>query len=132
MDSAPPYPRFDGSQRCREIDPETFFPVSARDSYFFLRRARPLCADCPFLQECRDYAISYDVHGFWGGMTRRERIEERRRLGIAAIKVTATESGMVRQLLEEIDDGARPASEVAFRVGCSTATVLRARRTKAA
>lgn len=126
-----PYPRFDGTQPCLELDPETFFPVTSRDTYFNLLKARPVCAGCPFLAECRDYAVSHDVHGFWGGMSRAERIEERKRLGIAPIKVTVRESHWMWDRLAEVDDGVTNSEIIAGNVGCSAATVQRWRRRQA-
>jgi hypothetical protein len=123
-----PYPRYDGTQPCLQLDPETFFPVTGKDKYFNRQKTQDLCSECSFLTECRDYAISHDVEGFWAGTSRAERIEERRRLGIAAIKVTVTEAGMLRALLEEIDDGQAPARELALKLGCATDTVIRIRR----
>lgn len=34
---------------------------------------RAVCAGCPIIQGCREYALANDEHGFWGGMTKRER-----------------------------------------------------------
>lgn len=108
-----------------------FFPRTAREAYFGLLEVRPLCAGCEFLRECREYAIRYDVQGFWGGMSQTERKAERKRLGIVAIKITATEAGMLRSLLEEIDDGTEPAHKLAMQLGCATDTVIRIRRRRA-
>ena len=36
-------------------------------------KARAICHTCPVMQECLDYAIKNDCHGFWGGMTDSER-----------------------------------------------------------
>ena len=35
--------------------------------------AKAICARCPVKAECRAYAIEHDLHGVWGGTTRRER-----------------------------------------------------------
>ena len=43
---------------------------------------RKVCYSCPVLKECRRYAISNELHGYWGGMTARARQNERSRLGI--------------------------------------------------
>lgn len=58
----------DGTQKCAE-DP---------DSYVENWTGRPipesvaaeLCEGCPFLEDCRDYAVSAnEEHGIWGGTT---------------------------------------------------------------
>lgn len=127
-----PYPPFDGTQPCRELDPELFFPVTSREVYYHQQQTRPACGDCPFLQACRDYAISHNVDGFWGGTTAAERREERRRLGISSIPVVTSDMRMLQQLLSELDDGVTSSEIIAGQVGCSSATVLRHRRRKAA
>lgn len=123
-----PYPRFDGTQPCRDMDPELFFPSTSRESWYHPQQTKPACDECPFLTECRDYAISYGVSGFWGGMSEVERTRERARLGIAPIQVGISDSGMRRQLLAELDDGQASASELAVRVGCAPETIHRIRR----
>lgn len=128
MGSAPPYPRFDGSQPCRDVDPESFFPKTPQDSLKASKAAARVCAGCPFLDACREYAIAHDVQGFWGGLTEQERREERKRRGITPVRVRVSDAALRRMEIEDIDDGVRPAAEVAIRVGCSIVTVLRARR----
>lgn len=42
-------------------------------------RARAICATCPHLVECADWAVAHDhdLHGIWGGMSPTERVRER-------------------------------------------------------
>lgn len=127
-----PYPRFDGTQPCLETGVESFFPETGEELYHAPRQLKPICERCPFLQECRDYAISHAVTGFWGGMTYAERRHERRCLGIRAIQVTANDVDFVRQLIDELDDGVTDSAVIAAQVGCSSQTVLRHRRRRAA
>lgn len=37
------------------------------------RKARKTCRSCPVAGDCLAYAIIYDEHGVWGGMTEDER-----------------------------------------------------------
>jgi WhiB family redox-sensing transcriptional regulator len=38
------------------------------------RRAKEICADCPVVQECLEYAMSIkEPHGIWGGLNEAER-----------------------------------------------------------
>ena len=37
-------------------------------------RAKEICAACPVVGECRDYALSIrEPHGVWGGLSEQER-----------------------------------------------------------
>lgn len=50
-----------------------------------IEKARAVCATCPVMRECFDYAVKNDCQGFWGGMTEGERRREMRvRRGRAA------------------------------------------------
>ena len=65
--------------RCREYDPEVFFPEKGGSS----REAKRICADCPVKAPCLEYALRNRIdHGVWGGTSERERrrILKRRRL----------------------------------------------------
>lgn len=53
--------------------------TTAPKQHAYLRR---VCLSCPVVQECREYAISHELYGFWGGMTAMERIAEREMRGI--------------------------------------------------
>ena len=63
---------------CRDLPPELFFPdnplIATRDN----KAARAVCAVCPVRIQCGEYAIAEVIdHGIWGGMTPRERRQER-------------------------------------------------------
>ena len=68
---------------CSKEDPEMFFPE--RNS--FAREAKAVCAGCPVLAQCADYAAASPVMlvGVWGGTTESERrhrpVETSRRPG---------------------------------------------------
>ena len=56
--------------RCRDYDPEIFFPEKGGSS----REAKRICAQCTVQRECLDYALSNDERfGIWGGLSERER-----------------------------------------------------------
>ena len=59
------------SAACSDADPELFFPE--RNSY--AREAKAVCAGCPVVDACRDYATNSPVGlaGVWGGTTEQER-----------------------------------------------------------
>lgn len=57
----------------------TGYISTAPKQHAYLRR---VCLSCPVVQECREYAISHELYGFWGGMTAMERQSERQMRGI--------------------------------------------------
>lgn len=116
-----PYPNFDGSQICAQTDPEMFFMDHQGANP---RPAKKLCADCPFLEECREYAVWHNVVGVWGGTTERARQAIRTQRGI---KMVSAESGA---RLRDLILAASPvmlASSLAEQLGCSEKSVQRHR-----
>ncbi len=68
---------------CRLYPPNKFFPSDGAG----VERARKICATCPVVSECLDYALTHRIeHGVWGGCSERERrrILKRRRLELVA------------------------------------------------
>lgn len=117
---APPRPAFDGSQLCAKTDPEVFHPPSNSPGKDAVR----ICQQCPWLEECLEWAIWQDVEGIWGGRGTRWRARERRRRGIPAAWTGRT-AELVRRILAA--DPAMVASELALELGCSEKTVQRHR-----
>lgn len=109
-----PFPGLTGTEPCTTGDPDRFFPN--RDQGAQGRAAKVECEDCPLRDPCLDYALRTDVHGIWGGTTRRERCDMRRRLKIVADPVVPSylNRGQVRRM---IDRGTPPAV-VAVVLGC--------------
>lgn len=65
--------------RCRTLSPSEFFPSDGVG----VERARRICAECPVVAECLEYALTFRIdHGVWGGCSEREprRILRQRRL----------------------------------------------------
>lgn len=117
-----PYPNFDGSQVCAQTDPEAFFPEAQGSSP---RAAKAMCAGCPFVEVCREYAIWHNVDGVWGGTTLRQRQSIRSRRGIKP--VSADSHAPLRDLIL----AASPhivASVLAGQLGCNEKTVTRHRQ----
>ena len=64
---------------CSGADDEFFFPVAEEGP--MVERAKSICAACPVLEECLQYALATNqTEGVWGGMTGSERRRLRRRL----------------------------------------------------
>lgn len=86
--------------RCRDVDPELFFPVGESISgRWQVERARSVCAGCSVQQACLDFALRIDAsHGVWGGASS----SERRRL----VRARRTDGRPVRQEGRVTGDGA--------------------------
>ena len=66
---------------CRNYPPAMFFPSDGVG----VDRARKICATCPVVEPCLEYALEHRIeHGVWGGASERERrrILKRRRLSL--------------------------------------------------
>lgn len=65
---------------CVYADTDIFFPVgSSMKALKKASEAKAICAECPVLSECLEYAIRTNQDsGIWGGTTEEERISLRR------------------------------------------------------
>lgn len=84
------WPKFDGSQPCRQVDPDIFFPekfnkkISARQA---IKEAKEVCASCKFQVDCLNYALSdSELLGIWAGTTEKDRALMRRRKRRLSVK----------------------------------------------
>jgi len=74
--------------------------------------AKQICAECPKLEPCRDWAVSHpDEIGIWGGLTERERIQIR-----TSGKITPR---------QEIEHGTEPGYDAERRQGLKTCAACR-------
>ncbi len=101
-----------------------------------VQRAAQICGDCPLQAGCLYRAVAeYDVSGFVGGTTQRQRAEIRRRLGIRVdpedFDTLAGVTGPNRQVdhtevvrLRNADPN-ETLENIARRLGCSLSTVKR-------
>ena len=102
------YPAWTGSEPCAQTDPELFFADHPSTMQLLAPVLRRICAFCPSRKPCGEWAILYEVHGFWGGMTPHER---------ATIRGTRKIRAAVRRTLgeetehEPDDDGDREPRE---------------------
>ncbi|WP_122819890.1 WhiB family transcriptional regulator [Varibaculum vaginae] len=64
---------------CRDLDTEQFFHPEGERGGTRKRRddaAKAICAQCPVITECREYALAaQEPYGIWGGLTMEERRE---------------------------------------------------------
>lgn len=63
-------------------DPDTFFPEGI-NSHPREIEATKFCKGCPYLAECLQFALENDEWGVWGGTTRHQRKDMRKKLGYA-------------------------------------------------
>jgi hypothetical protein len=64
-----------GRARCRDIDPDVFFPTASRGPVYAAQvaDAKQVCAGCPVQAECLDYALAWLPEGVAGGRSQEER-----------------------------------------------------------
>jgi len=109
---------------CAQVDPDLWFPEKGGST----REAKALCARCPVHPECLAYALAHDERfGVWGGASERDRRRMRRSVSTrqgAPVRALDKRTGVIRQLATTLTD-----PEIAARLGCSSRTVLRIRRT---
>ena len=56
--------------RCRDVDPEVFFPSDGPG----VQAAQRYCAECLVRESCLEYALENHIqHGVWGGASERAR-----------------------------------------------------------
>ncbi|MCI5825328.1 MAG: WhiB family transcriptional regulator [Arcanobacterium sp.] len=64
---------------CNKLDPEVFFhPEGERGGPRRRRieRAKAICAQCPVIAQCREYALdNHEPYGVWGGLSEEERAD---------------------------------------------------------
>jgi WhiB family redox-sensing transcriptional regulator len=65
--------------RCRDLDPELFFPVGVGGpAEAQIQAAKAVCALCPVQPDCLNYALTFAEAGVWGGLSEVERQRIRR------------------------------------------------------
>ena len=88
--------------RCRDVDPELFFPVGTTGpAEAQVQAAKAICANCPVKAECLAWALRVgEPDGIWGGTTPEERrylrrtaeAPARRPLPVIVVRGDASES----------------------------------------
>lgn len=71
------YPDFfeQGEPPCASSDPDLFFPdAEMPNAAMITRMAKQVCSECPYVNECLEWALKADERiGIWGGTTAAER-----------------------------------------------------------
>ncbi len=68
---------------CLDEDPELFFPIGTTGRALEqIEEAKAVCAQCPVIQECLEWALDTNQDaGVWGGMSEEGRRTLRRKWG---------------------------------------------------
>ena len=113
-------PNWTGEEACLAVeDLDFFFSEFALD----IALAKDICAECPMIAACRDYAMKHENHGVWGGLSADDRFKLRGNR-------EAYETHEIAQLIKEKDFILhRPADLVAETYEVDTRTVARWRNT---
>lgn len=73
------------SAACVGTDPESWFPVEVGVNVSPV--AKRICAACPVVTQCLDYAMTTDVEGWWAGTTVHQRRDARKKMGMPLRKM---------------------------------------------
>ena len=67
------FPKFSEAQ-CTQGDPDLYFPESFEELKERINVLRSICNSCIHKSDCAEFALKEGIaHGFWGGLTERER-----------------------------------------------------------
>lgn len=85
---------------CRDIDPETFYPVGVTGPALDqIDEAKAVCARCPVRSSCLEWALTSGAdmgYGVWGGLTESERAAIKRRKSRTKAKQPAASGNTTR------------------------------------
>lgn len=76
-------PIFDDIAACQGTDTNDWFPDNG-NTYHQKESLIRICAGCPVKVQCLEYALDYNVEGWWAGTTSAVRRQIRRHRGITA------------------------------------------------
>lgn len=68
---------------CAGVDTEIFFEYDEvkfkkRERIVRENQAKRICAECPIKSRCKNYAVTHNEKGIWGGLTEKERIQRQK------------------------------------------------------
>lgn len=73
--------------RCRTDNVEDYFPGRPIDEY------PTSCIECPVIEQCLEYALVHERHGFWANTTQEERAEYRKTVEFDLLVLRAKKEG---------------------------------------
>jgi len=75
---------------CESTDTELFFVPDGSGTYQEIKALKTICGNCLVLKECLNYALKYNVLGYWGNTTEGQRHGLRKQLNITPIPMHST------------------------------------------
>jgi hypothetical protein len=75
---------------CESTDSELFFVPDGSGTYQEIKALKSICSNCLVQKECLNYALKYNVLGYWGNTTEGQRHSLRRQLNITPIPMHST------------------------------------------
>jgi WhiB family redox-sensing transcriptional regulator len=75
---------------CESTDSELFFVPDGSNTYSEIKSLKVICQACNVKTECLDYALKYNVLGYWGNTTETQRQRLRKELKITPIPMYIT------------------------------------------
>lgn len=78
-----PYPAFDGSEPCRQVDPDLYYPSTFNAVPRMTRQLMDgLCNACHAREACLLWALHHERDGYWAGTTPEDRYRLRKQMRI--------------------------------------------------
>ena len=105
-----------GEANCKGMDINLFFP-SVKEKYS--QEAVKACASCPVIEQCQEWAVRYEGHGYQGGLTKDQRSRVRSKLGITLVEPQRILIGAYTKRNSEISHGTNAGYKAEIRKGIS-------------
>lgn len=90
------------SPACAGVGTELFYLPDKDDDkavdrkQLYLPDLKKVCGGCPHLRECGDWALRYEDHGYWAGMTSHDREAERKARRITYHNISAARENQTK------------------------------------
>jgi WhiB family redox-sensing transcriptional regulator len=75
---------------CESTDSELFFIEDGKGKYSEIKALKTICNSCVVKTECLNYALKYNVSGYWGNTTETQRHKLRQQFNIKPIPLYLT------------------------------------------
>lgn len=75
------------SANCNGTDPEEFFSDPEKKMYSNPGMLTKICNSCVVFNECKEYAVKYDMSGWWANTTENSRKKEQRKRNIVPLSI---------------------------------------------
>lgn len=79
------YPDFDGRQACASVGTEVFYPEVINPPRTQINQIKRTCRSCVMQAQCLEWGLRHEPHGFWGGLSPKQRQNLRRDMGLRLV-----------------------------------------------